>query len=177
MAIIPQYLPDLFSPIVAGMSTVLGYPIYYRWGHREEITKELTELDGSKSLKSNKYPLVWLVMDFDEAKGDNFDVYSKTAISFVFAVGTEINYTEQQRRDKSFLPKLLPMYGEFINQVSVSATFRQPYAAGIKHNFMLRPYWGEGGKNLFNDFVDAIEIRNLKLDVRALTCPPSQTIS
>lgn len=174
MQVLAQYLPDLFTPIAARMQAICGFPLFYEWGHQPEIAQKLTNLDKSKTMKSQKYPLLWLVMDFKEGKGANWDVYSKTTLSFVLAVDTDPNYTEQQRRDKSFLPKLLPMYQAFLQALGESVSFRKPYAPGIKHDFALRPYWGNGNNhNLFNDFVDCIEITNLSLDVKQKQCLPS----
>lgn len=175
MQVLAQYLPDLFTPVAARMAVLCGFPVYYDFGHQPEITQKLTALDASKAQKNQKYPLVWLVMDFKESKGANMEVYSKTKLSFVFAVGTDPMYTEQQRRDKSYLPKLLPMYQAFLQALSESTSFRQPYTPLINHDFALRPYWGHGANhNLFNDFCDCIEITNLSLDVRQLVCNPSK---
>lgn len=119
---------------------------------------------------------MWLVMDFEEDKGKNMDVYSTTSLSLVFAVATEPKYTEQQRRDISFTPKLLPMYQAFLQALHEQSSFRMPYPSLIQHKFALRPYWGDGvNRNLFNDFIDAIEIRNLNLDVKQLNCKPPIT--
>lgn len=176
MQVLAQYIPDLFTPVAARMIELLGFPIYYEWGHQPEITQKLTALDASKNKKSFKYPLMWLVMDFKESHGVNMDVYAKTSpFSFVFAVGTDPLYTEQQRRDKSFLPTLLPMYQTFLQALSEQSSFRKPYGPLIKHDSALRPYWGHGtNHNLFNDFIDAIEITNLQLEVVNLKCIPSK---
>jgi hypothetical protein len=172
MQVIPQYIPDLFTPVFQEMSIQLKQTIYYDWGHREEVTRLLTEKDNSKTRKPTKFPLAWLVMDFKEAHGDNANVYAKTSFSFVFAVGSEVNFTEQERRDKSFIPILLPMYAAFLNIVGQSTIFRMPDPAQIKHGAFLRPYWGNGQANIFNEVCDCLEINNLQLDVRALTCAP-----
>lgn len=175
MQVLAQYLPDLFTPVAARMAVLCNFPIYYEWGHQPEIAQKLTNLDKTPQTKTKKYPLMWLVMDFKEAKGANMDVYTKTSISIVFAVGTQPLYTEQQRRDKSFLPTLLPMYQAFLQALSESSSFRKPYGPLIKHDFALRPYWGDGtNHNVFNDFVDCIEITNLSLDVKQLICNPSK---
>lgn len=170
MDVIAQYIPDLFTPIFSGVTADMGQPVYYRWGHKKEIDADLKTRDVSKVKSNQRFPLAWLVMDFDEFKGDNLDVYTKTKFSFVFAVTTKIDYTQEQRRDNSFLPLLLPMYASFLNRIGQSTTFRMPDAASIKHTMRLRPYWGDGGTNLFADYVDCIEIVNLSLDIRRLNC-------
>lgn len=170
--VIPQYLPSLFKPIIAAASAEVGFAINYEWGHKKHVSGILDQKDQAKN-KTPKFPLIWLVMDFKEVKGDIVQVYSKTNLSFVFCVNTKIDYTSQQREDITYVPKLLPMYAAFINAISNSTTFRMPTATLIGHEMILRHYWGEGGVNLFNDYVDCIEITNLKLDVRAVQCAPS----
>lgn len=170
MDVQPIYIPRLFVPVFEAVSAKIGKTVYYDWGHRDEMTRLLTEKDGSKTQKAKKYPLAWLVMDFEEFHGDNPQVYSKASFSFVFAVGSEINYTEQDREVKSFVPTLLPMYGAFLNTLGYRTEFRMPDPSGIKHSALLRPYWGNGQANIFNDVCDCLEIKGLKLDVRAISC-------
>lgn len=162
----PQYTPALFKPIVTAMSAQLGFAVSYRWGHKKEVTRRLTQIDGAQLPRPQKYPLLWLVMDFQETKGADPKVYSEMSLNFVLATSTDPNYTEEDRKAKSFDPILLPMYAAFIDQIGQSSAFRQPYASGIKHTFILRPYWGDGNANIFNDTCDAIEIKNLQLQVR-----------
>lgn len=170
MDIIAQYVPDLFAPIIAAVSIDMNKTVQYRWGHRTEVDQELKGLDASKTKQAQKYPMIWLVMDFDEMKGDNMDVYTKGKFSFIFVVDTQPTWSEQQRRDNTFKPILLPMYESFINWIGQSTTFRMPDPSQVKHTFRLRPYWGQGKINLFGDFCDCIEIINLSLDIRRLNC-------
>lgn len=160
------------------MSELCSFDIRYDWGHKSEMANTLTQMDNSKTQKPLKYPLVWLIMDFKEKKGKNWDVYSALGINFLFAVDTHVNYTQPQRRDKSYLPKLLPMYGAFMQAISEQTAFMKPYIFGIEHDFLLRPYWGDGvNANLFNDFIDAIEISNLNLEVAQKKCTTPAKLS
>lgn len=171
MPIIPQFLPELLRPIVAAAGTQIGRTVFYRYGHRDEVVRDLALLDSGKTTKDKKYPLVWLVMDFRETHGKVAQVYAQTTWSLILAVGTQPNYTEEERRDKSFIPVLLPLYGAILDQISQSTTFRMPVASLIDHDSLLRPYWeNEGKKNIFNDWCDVIEISNLKLAVRQQIC-------
>lgn len=166
MPIIPQFVPELFRPVVAGAALQLGKTIYYRYGHREEIVKDLAALETGKTTKGQKYPLIWLVMDFEEDQGNDPHIYSDLSASFIIATGTQPDWTEEERRDKTFIPILLPIYGAFLDQINSSSSLMMPYTSLIKRKFLLRPYWGNGAANIFNDFCDVIEIKNLKLAVR-----------
>lgn len=169
--VIPQFIPTVFSPVVTAMSTELGHAVNYRWGHKRFVSGILDAKDQAKT-KTPNLPLLWLVMDFKESKGENVQVYSKlTGISFVFCAKTSPNATSAQT-EANFKNVLLPMYASFVNAISQSSVFRRPTATLLKHDFILRPYWGQGAVNLFNDYTDCIEINNLNLDVAALLCVP-----
>jgi hypothetical protein len=116
-------------------------------------------------------------MDFDEAIGESPADYARLpGVQFIIAVPTEIEYTMAERRDKNFLPFLYPIYAEFIKQLAVAPELGMPGELLLKHTKTDRPYWGGGDQigngtaNLFNDFIDAIQIRNLKLNIKQKTC-------
>lgn len=167
MDIIAQYIPKLFIPVVADTAKACGFGITYEWGHKTEVDGLLKTKD-QKAKK--KFPLIWMVMDFDETKGKNPDIYSEVSLSFVFVVNTMPEYTERQRQSNTFEPILLPMYAQFLNAIGRSVSFRRPIATTIKHKMRLRPYWGDGATNLFADYCDCIEVVNLALDVRRANC-------
>lgn len=180
---ITQYIPDVFAAVVARVSqsmealAINPFKVFFDFGHYSEVTKNLTLKDDSVTQQDKKYPLVWLVMDFDEAMGESPADYARlTGVQFIIAVPTTIDYTMGERRDKNFLPFLYPIYAEFIKQLSVAPEFGMPGQLLLKHIKTDRPYWGgsdqlgNGTANLFNDFIDAIQIRNLKLNVKQKTC-------
>lgn len=176
MQVLAQYIPDLFAPVGIRMAQLCKFDVFYDWGHKDEMTRKFDRLDASKTQKGKKYPLFWLVMDFDETHGKSMNTYANLSLSFVLAVSTDPMFSQQQRRDKSFLPRLLPMYEAFLQAITEQTTMRKPYGPLIEHKAALRPYWGDGvNKNLFNDFVDVIEIRNFNLDIAPLLCPKSTT--
>jgi hypothetical protein len=174
--IITRYVPDLIGSVVTAAFDALNMEGFYDYGHYAEVTKQLTIKDqGISDAVRTKYPLVWLVMDFAEDYGRALDVYCEVNCQLIIANATDMNYTMAERRDENFLPILYPIYSELLYQFSQSPTFRRPPAQTIQHTKIDRPYWdgkenGAGGQNLFNDFIDAIQIKNLKLSVAKLIC-------
>jgi hypothetical protein len=141
------------------------------------VIRNLQDKDNSISMKDQKFPLIWLVTDFAEtmAPADN-NLYASVSLKVFIAVLTQPEYRMADRRDKSFLPRLYPIYAELLNQLSNSTAFAMPPVLKIQHTKIDRPYWGtldangNGTKNMVNDFCDAIEIQNLKLNVERQIC-------
>jgi hypothetical protein len=180
MKIVPQFIPDLFGAVVGAVDAVFStrsadpFRVYYDFGHYAEVTKNLVEKDSSITKKNTKFPLIWLVTDFVENMGSGNDNYYAQAspLTIFIAVSTDVNYSGTQRRDKSFLPRLYPIYAELLNQLSDSSAFGMPQI--LPHLKIDRPYWGtqdaqgNGTANMFGTYCDAIEIKNVKLSVNKI---------
>jgi hypothetical protein len=173
---IAQFIPDIIAQVVASANTVLSnrlddpFEVYYDFGHEFEIIKNLVAKDGAPSLKDKKYPLVWLVMDFEEEILPKSHIYSSVALQMIICVPSSQNYTMQERRDKSFLPRLYPIYEELINQLCESKLFVGHPVKEIPHIKIDRPFWSgpdkKGEANPLQDIVDAIQIKNLNLKIK-----------
>lgn len=171
------YIPDLFKALVTKVDATFSaatadpFHVYFDYGHLNEVTKNLQIKANSITQKTARYPLIWLVMDFEEAKGKTPGIYAELTASLVIAVPTLKEYSMEQRKTAVFLKRLYPIYGELLKQFNKSAVFGMPPVARIPHTKIDRPYWGgqdkSGDANLFNDMVDAIQIKNLKLFVRS----------
>lgn len=168
-----QYIPDDIKGLVQRTSAALNRPVYYDFGHYLVVENNLILKDQSITLQNAKYPLIWLVMDFQESVGPQFIDISP---SLIIATSTDVNYTMEERRDNSFLPVLYPIYYELLRQISLTSDFRMPAIGKIIHTKIDRPYWGiqsgqgNGERNMFHDYIDAIEVKNLKLSLRRKIC-------
>ena len=183
------HIPDLFADIVAKVNQVTmayesPFPVFFDYGHYVEITRNLTQKDASVSQKDKKYPLIWLVMDFDEDFGGIDDSYCDLpALQLIIAVPTQPALTTPERVEKNFRPLLYPIYVELIEQIFQSGYFQTINPDNIKHKMILRPYWGgqdsngNGTANLFNDFIDAIQVKNLQLKVNESVCDTFNILS
>lgn len=182
-------IPDLFKDIAAKVNEELStratdpFPVYFDYGHYNEVTRNLTSKDGSVSQKHKKYPLIWLVMDFVEKAGDTTEYCELPDLQILIATVTKPAITTPERIEQSFKPRLYPVYSELMNQIEQSGYFSVSQAEAIPHERILRPYWGgqdtngNGTANLFNDFIDAIQIRKLKLVVNESVCDTFNLLS
>lgn len=165
-----QYIPDIFNALTAKVATQLGQSVRFDFGHYGDVCQNIKFKDESITMKADKYPLIWLVMDFEERRGRNpADYADLSSAMIIIAVDTQPTYTMQERRDISYLPVLYPIYDSLLTQISKSRAFGMPSKLNIVHTKIDRPYWngGEpGGKNMFNDYIDAIQIKGLSLSVK-----------
>jgi len=179
---IPQYIPDIFAGVVNQVSiamqarTVNPFPVYFDFGHYKEVLRQMEWKDQSVTMKEQKFPMIWLVMDFDESMGENPANYAKiSTINFLLMNSTKPEWTMAERRDNNYLPILYPMLAEFIKQISLSVELGMRPEAQLKYTKTDRPYWGLelGGsneKNFFNDYLDAIQLRNMNLNIVNKLC-------
>ena len=175
-------IPELFQKVVDRVNENLStravdpFEVYYEYGHYAEIVSALKEKDGSITKKNSKYPLFWLVMDFVEKCGNIKDGYCLLPnMQILIATSTDPDLSTKDRIQKTFKPRLIPAYREFISQLSNSGFFYNADSDYTPHERILRPYWGgqesgNGQANIFNDFIDCIQIRNLQLMVNENVC-------
>jgi hypothetical protein len=167
------YLPVLFQEIVSNVDAALfsrpidPFHVYFDYGIYTHVTEKIVAADQTT------YPIVWLMMNFDEEIGRLPDShYEAPALQLVIAMPTEKNWTMQERESNTFNPRLFPIYEELIKQISRTSRFGMPSIQKLAHRRTIRPYWGggdangPGAENLFKNYVDAIHIRNLRLTVK-----------
>lgn len=150
-------------------------PVYFDYGHYREITNRLKGKDRQITNKGKKYPLVWLVMDFEEDfNGNELGIYCSTSIQVIIACSTKKDNTTPGRIADNFSPVLIPVYNIFLNAIRASTTFQTVGVKEPEHTRVLRPYWdgsdNTGTGNLFDDFIDAIQLKNLKLKIKNKIC-------
>ena len=163
---------DIFRTITEKASVNLDMPLNYMHGHPNEITESLTEMTKNPTAAAGKYPLVALFQDFEEDKSGDF---IKVKLQMIIAVLTSNKMKAPERYDASFRPYLYPIYEELIRVISRSGYFNESTERQVKHIKVDRLFWGRNGLygnqgNIFNDYVDCIEIKNLSLSVKPLKC-------
>lgn len=176
-------IPGLFNTVTSSVNADLStrlvdpFPVYFQFGHYIEILKILTQKDNSVNNKDSKYPLIWLVMDFPEKYGPSIAGYcALPKVDILIAMPTLPDISTAERITKNFTPRLYPIYEKLLDKIAVSGLFKEQSARELVHEKIDRPYWGlqdvlgNGDSNLFNDFIDAIQIRGLQLTVSPARC-------
>ncbi len=169
---VDQYLPHLIKSVVEKVSAVMltkpePFQVSYFYGNYQDIAKELSR----KRLKDEDdfYPLVCLLMPYQIRKPD---MGEPTALFDLLIIhDTKSEYLMPQREELIFFPRLLPVYEEILRQIRKDGKAFTT-TAGIDHTEVIRPYWGgnESGnadaKNLFDDYVDAVQMKDMKLVIK-----------
>lgn len=149
--------------------------VHYDHGHPLEIIETLKQKDESTSFKTERYPIIALFQDFPENSTGEIGVQGEAILNVIIARPTDPNYKAAERYEKNFNPILYPIYWELMLQIHRSPVFRTLGATLIVHQKIDRLYWGRSGLyanqgNIFNDWLDCIEIKNLKLKVNQKHC-------
>jgi len=141
--------------------------VHFMAGHPIEISNRLL-IRSKEGKEFDKYPLVALFQDFEESKGKLPGIDSEVSLNLIIARATDPNFVADNRYDSNFVPFLLPIYDEFLNQLFLSGDFNIVNTKMIDHTKIDRLFWGSmlNNKNSFNDNIDCVEIRNLKLKVK-----------
>ena len=159
--------PDIirhFDEVVQGAAAELNTDLFFYYGNEVAVSSDLTiKANAISEATRRRYPLVWLVMPFEEEKKGG--LHTVTA-QLVIATSTDMNYSTEQRMGKVFKPVLYPIYEALLQQISRSKAFGMPAVRHINHTKIDFPYWGAGQKNFFNDFIDAIQVKNLKVPIK-----------
>lgn len=183
----PLYIVDELAAIVANVSTSLltqlqavnstieGVQYYY--GHPKEIIDTLRQKDQSMNYRFAKYPAVCLFQDFSESEGRIIGVASDVRLHIIICYSTDQNYKASERYANSFKPILYPIYYALLNEIFKSGKVLASDKDSLPHTKIDRLYWGRTGLygnegNIFDDFLDAIEIQDLQLKFyQPLLCP------
>jgi hypothetical protein len=163
-----KYIVDIIGNVVASIRT--GETPYYLYGHPIEVVNTLSEWTKSPTLKMKKFPLIVLFQDFEEQKGKHQSINSSVSLNMVICMNTLPSYKSHDRYDATFKTVLYPLYDLFISKLATCGYFHNASESLISHVKIDRVFWGKSGlngntANAFNDYIDAIEIKNLDLDI------------
>jgi hypothetical protein len=134
----------------------------------------LKQKDKSQTYRFQKYPLIALFQDFAEVKGP-IGFEREVNLHLIIAKGTKSEYKAKDRYEHNFKPFLYPVYESLLEEINREKRFQTYGSNRIEHTKWDRLFWGRNGlfgnqSNVFNDFLDVIEIKNLKLKINLETC-------
>ena len=176
----PVYIVDEMETVVAKVSTIiqasaLARPVYYMYGHPSEVVNNLQEMTNEASLQNSKYPLIALFTDVPIRKGQSVGMYGDATVQVVICALSDRHYKAPQRMEETFKPILYPIYNEFLNQLRMHKQFNYLHEEEIRHTQIDRLYWGRQGLygnqgNMFNDYIDCIELQSLVIPIENKIC-------
>lgn len=143
--------------------------VNYQPGRNSQIIQSLTNYDHSDLYKSLKYPLLAAVLPFKEKRGGS--VFSEVTIDrIVLATLTETNTASEDVLQKysdtgRFSKILIPFYNEFLKRLALHPNVINSDPGNFPHEYFENPAEIPISRET-NDFVDSIEIRNLKFIIQ-----------
>lgn len=154
--------------------------VHYMYGSDEEIVARLSLLSKTKESRLEKYPLIWLMTPFDQFQSVRKG-YDDLTFDILVINGTKADLISPERYSKNFKPILKPIADEFLNQLQVFTYGRyKPFEAGeMENGYRFNDYWGKkkavasssnASANTLLDFLDCIELRNIKLKLEKKYC-------
>lgn len=162
---------DLMPTIVTRLRAYTGNPdfnLWYQTGHIVEICQNLQEMTTEKN-EAYKFPLLALVTDYRERAGFSKEANREHQPNFLIATNTQNTLKAHERYQVNFKPVLYPIYYTFIEVLGESPYFLGYPDQVTKHVKIDRMFLGREGiygnsGNTFNDYIDAIEIRDMRLE-------------
>lgn len=167
-------IPELFKAVAAKVAAKLTFPVFFDYGRYLEIDRRLTEKAGGKTTKAERFPLIWLVIPFSETNGGTGEYTELTNLQIIIAAITDPESTTPDRMNTNFKDVLYPIYEELLKQITISGYFSE-IGYNIPHTKTDQPYWdgkenGTQQANMFSEFIDAIQLKNIRLTVNETTC-------
>jgi hypothetical protein len=182
-------IPELFRAVTQRVHSVFiadpydPFPVYFDYGRYLEVERRLAaKAVSSNALKYKRFPLIWLVIPFREYNGDTEQYTRLRDVQIIICNLTDPNSNTPDRYQMNFRTRLWPIYAEFLKQLPVTGYFSD-IGYNVQHTKTDQPYWdgGEGvapgGKNMFSDTVDAVQISNLELTVNNARCEELRLIA
>lgn len=144
-------------------------PVNFMHDSPEAIESELIEMTKAQAYDSTikKYPVIILFHDFPEDYGGDYG--SVIIPKMIIATITDNKFKAEKRYNETFRTILYPLYQSFLFNMAKHPNVVLNDPDNLTHRKWDRLYWGTkpAGTGL-NDYVDAIEIQNLKLTTQQL---------
>jgi len=151
------------NPLIQSLNFIPGTPL--------EITDVLDVMAKQPTLETKTFPLVGLFIPITENKGEAIGIDGIDRLRICIAMTSNATIRTPERYTKNFKPILYPIYYEFLNQLDLDKRILKTDSNGFRHRKIDWPYYNpEGEKNAFNNFVDAIEIKDLELKIKLSNC-------
>ena len=159
------------AEIAANVTTKTGISLFYQYGDPKEIITNLKAMTIDPAQTSQKYPMLALFTDIEEKRGEQSSIEARVELNMILATLTQPTLIAPERIEQNFKITLYPLYYQLLKSISSSGYFMESAWQRLSHQKIDRLYWGRYGLradngNVFGDYIDAIEITNLKLSIK-----------
>ncbi|MBO4549525.1 MAG: hypothetical protein J5733_02235 [Bacteroidaceae bacterium] len=146
--------------------------ITYMFGDAQYIKDQLDEY--SKVTGVEKLPLIALFTPVKEKRG-LADYAAEATVSLLIACSSRTEWNNFERKEYSFEKILRPIYDAFMDALKASKQIESSYDGSIPHVYSENYSYGKYGAytasgEAVSEPIDAINISDLKLLIKNLTC-------
>lgn len=167
---------EIMREIVRRTSEGCGRHVSFLFGDWDYISDTLKAWGKSQATAKGKFPIVCLYSPYTEDRtGDSPSV----SLSLLIAVNTRKDMENEERENVSFKLVLRPIYRELMSRLKkASDLIEPPYginARTVPHMYTENYRYGRKGVRSgdgtpFCDYIDAIEITDLRITVKKDRC-------
>ena len=148
--------------------------INYTFGNAQYVKDRLDELSKTPSSNVMKFPLIALFCPFNEQRNSP-EYYTKAKVRILIACASKQQWSNEQRREISFVNILRPIYNRFIKALQEDGRFDFAYDGQVPHEYSENYSYGRYGAytgtgDAVSETIDAINISNLELKVKPQNC-------
>jgi hypothetical protein len=150
------------------------FPVYYAKGIETQVSRDI--YSTPEYLQSGAV-VVWLVMNYIQVRGQDVSIFGECTCTLNIISPTDGKFTQAQRDEQIFHPRLLPVYEVLCKEIARERWFQFKGSSAVLHTDIMRPYWGGNAEqngvnqpNLFKKEVDAISLHALKLRIKLENC-------
>lgn len=161
------YLPDVMRQVVERVNTFFyadpddSFSVRFGNGLYAQV--------GNDLLKDSKlFLIVWLEQPYDQYPATDNSYLEDTKCNLFIAIPTEANYSQIQREEINYHPRLAPVLNKLVEEIKAEQLFGNPEnVVWEKRQFL--PYWSGGDQNapgqpnLWKNNADCIKITGLQL--------------
>lgn len=169
---VEQVVQDTETAIIADITLdwgALPKRVYFMHDTPKKVAQTLQEYTNSPDYKNKKYPLVILFEDIRQTFRQGLNgITTSFKARMAICTLTDPSYRAPKRDAENFNPILTPIAEELIRQFSKSKSFGSPTVDAMELIYWKRYSWGavEVDKNILNDYIDAIELESITLNLK-----------
>lgn len=145
----------------------IEYPgLQYHYGTQKEIIDRFTEMTKKSTIKNVMFPAICLIMPLKETVTNN-GYLRDVSLNLLILTDSKQGFTTADRYTYSYTPILYPLWEHFIE---IAEYHHEISPHNMEYERTDQVSWGKYGLDeskaqQFNDYIDAIEIENLKIQI------------
>lgn len=162
----PYIIEDVFTGIVAAVSTALNTPVYSHYCEIKELNQTLQQYNQDPLSFDKKFPLILMQQPVTVGPSKLIQLYGEIPVLVLFIItGSDPNLKRKERDAKNYIPIVNPILYELQRQFVLCQAFLG-YANQFKCFATKYPYWGSSQKNVLSDVVDVMQVKFLNLKIQ-----------